>query len=312
VSDPVQIQEAELTTRRGTFAEALAGELSARLGRTLELSADPPRKLGVLELATNDEALVHQKLRFRSGDGVLHVLLPKAGAALFAALERGASGDALAAALQSDPDADALAALAQMMESVADVLGRSFASAGLPALAVDEARVVANAQSDPTWIDDALYVRLRVSVASEGSAAWPLDFVFHQSDVARGSAAPRSMCFIEGGDEVRKRASALEAALGLSAATLDPSELARPFDERLLDARMIVIPWDLAGRSGLEIAESLARDPRLAQAKLVLGTPRPTRARVAAALRAGASAVVADWFDAESLAAIAAQEEGAQ
>jgi CheY-like chemotaxis protein len=266
----------------------------------------------VLELAASDDALVHQKLRFADADGAIHVVLPKTGASLFAALERGASGDALAAALQADPDSDALAALTQVMESVCDVLRRCFEGAGMPALAAGESRLVANPQSDPTWIEDALYLRLRISVSSEGSAAWPLDFVFSQGHLARGSAAPRSACFIEAGDEARRRVSALEATLGMSTTTLDPSELAKALDERLLDARLIAIPGEVAGRSGLEIAESLAGDPRLAGASIVLGTARPTRSRVAAALRAGARGVVFDVFDAEALAAIASKEGGAQ
>ena len=126
MTEPVRIAEAELTGRRAQLATALGGELSARLGRELALEADAVQRLGVLELAPSDDALVHQRLGFSSGEGALHVLLPVRTAALFAALEQGASGEALEAALAAEPDAAALSALTQVMESVADVLRRNF------------------------------------------------------------------------------------------------------------------------------------------------------------------------------------------
>ena len=75
--------------------------------------------------------------------------------------------------------------------------------------------------------------------------------------------------------------------------TVEPRELAKAFDERVLDASVLVVPWDLAGRAGIELAESLARDPRLSRATLLIGIARPTRPQLFAALRAGAHGVVA-------------------
>ena len=312
MTEPVRIAEAELTGRRAQLATALGGELSARLGRELALEADAVQRLGVLELAPSDDALVHQRLGFSSGEGALHVLLPVRTAALFAALEQGASGEALEAALAAEPDAAALSALTQVMESVADVLRRNFEDAGLPALAVGEAKLVAKPQSDPTWIEDELYARLRLYASSEGLERSPFDFVLRQADLAGAPASARAICFIAVGDAARKRLSGIEGELGASAALVEPAELAKGLDARVLEAAAVVIPWEVEGRSGLELAEALAREPGLAAAAIVLASPRPTRGQLNAALRAGARALIADAFDAGAIRAAVERVGGGQ
>ena len=278
-----------------TFATGLAGELSARLSRTLSFGAATFHEVGVVDLAASDAALVLQTLR--CGDdppGPLHVLLPKATALTIAALERRLEDDALRAARDGALDADASSALAQVMESVSDVLRRSFAAAELPLLTIDPAKEVLTPQSDPSWIDDSIYLRMSLPFQLEGFDASQLDLVFVRSRLAAGGGAPReSVCFVSVGDAERKRIAALEAELGWAVLTVEPRDLAKAFDERVLDASVLVVPWDLAGRAGIELAESLARDPRLSRATLLIGIARPTRPQLFAALRAGAHGVVA-------------------
>lgn len=299
-----QIQRAELAAHSPAFAEALGAELSARLGRKLTLQGSAAQNVGVLELADSDDALVHQALRFTGAKGEAHVLLPQRDAALLAALERGASAEELEAAQSGPLDEAATASLAQVMESVADVMRRSFESAGMPGLALEATRVVTSPQSEPTWLDDTFYVRMRFTQTLEGLAPGRLDLLFRKSDLVGEAARARTICFVTLGDAHRKRIAEIEGELGASAITLEPRELAEPLDQRVLEASAIVIPWDLAGRSGLELAEALAREGRRVAAPILLGAPRPTRAQLLAALRAGARGVIPDPFDPAAIRAL--------
>jgi CheY-like chemotaxis protein len=309
----IQIQQAELVGQVDALAEALASELSARLGRTLAFVAAAPQTVGVLELAETDEPVVHQTLLFADAEGGVHVVLPQRDAALLAALEAGESGEALASAVAAPLDEAATAKLAQVMESVSDVLQRGAESAGLPALAVGEIHVVATPQSEPTWLDDTLWFRLRFAVRPEGLAAGRLDLLFRKGDLVGSAGAAgdgaRSVCFVIVGEAQRKKVAEIEGELGGNAVTLEPSDFAKPLDERVLESHLVVIPWDLAGRSGLELAEFLVRDERLGGVPILLAAARPTRAQVFAALRAGARAIIPDAFDP---AAVRAAAEAAQ
>ncbi len=307
----IQIQQADVAAQRDAFAEALATELGARLGRTLTLTGGGFENLGVLELADDDDPIVHQALPYASGEGSAHVVVPQRIGALLAALEQGASGDALEAAASGALDEAGTTALGQVMESVADVMRRSFEAAGLPALSVEAPRVVQTPKSEPTWIDDTFFVRMRFELAVEGFGAGSFDVLLLKRDLVGDAAGGGAICFVTSGEADRKRVAEIESALGSSAATLEPRELAKPLDERVLEAAAIVIPWDLAGRSGLELAESLARDPRLAGTAILVGAPRPTRAHVLAALRAGARALIPDAFDPEAIRAVLKSAGGA-
>lgn len=304
MAEPViTLSRAMLEDGASAFATALAGELTARLGRTLSFGAATFHEVGVVDLVAGDTALVLQTLR--CGDdppGPLHVLLPKAAALTIAALERRLADDALQAARDGALDADASSALAQVMESVSDVLRRSFATAELPLLTIDPAKEVPAPQSDPTWIDDSIYLRMSLPLELEGFEASRFDLVFVRSRLAAGTGPPReSVCFVSVGDAERKRIAELEAGLGWAVLTVEPRELAKAFDERVLDASVLVVPWDLAGRAGIELTESLARDPRLSRVTLLIGIARPTRPQLLASLRAGAHGVVSHPYDAHEI-----------
>ncbi len=301
----IQISQAALLAKQAGFAEALAAELGARLGRSFGFRHAPLQNVGVLEIADSDDPIVHQKLRFTEAEGFVHLVMPRRDGALIAALERRLDGDALNAARDAELDAEDTSALAQVMDSVLDVLKRSFEGANLPPLAVDAAVVVASPQSEPTWIDDAFYVRMRYAMTVEGFDEGRLDFVFSQGDLAADAPRGQSVCFVTLGEAERKKLAELESALGWPIVTIEPRELAKPLDDRVLDATVIVLPLDLAGRSGLELAESLARNPRLEKLTILVAAPRRTRALLLAALRAGARTLVAHPYQAEELRIVA-------
>ena len=307
------LSRALLEEGASAFASSLAGELSARLGRSIGFGAASFHEVGVVDLVASDAALVHQALR--CGDdppGPLHVLLPKADALTIAALERRLADDALQAARDGALDADAASALAQVMESVSDVLRRSYPTAELPPFTIDPAKEVAAPQSDPTWIDDSIYLRMSFTLVVEGFSAGRFDLAFVRSHLAVGAGVAReSVCFVSVGDAERKRIAELEPDLGWAVLTVEPRDLAKAFDDRVLEASVLVVPWDLAGRAGIELAESLARDPRLSEATLLIGLARPTRLQLLASLRAGAHGVVAHPYRAAEIRSSVESARGA-
>jgi CheY-like chemotaxis protein len=302
----VQISQRALQAQQSHFAEVLAAELGARLDRKLTFAATAMRSVSALELTDGDSAVVHQKLRLGDGRGFAHVVMPGPDAALLAALERRVGDDALQTARAAEIDDESRKAFAQVMESLVDVMRTAFETADLPALAVDETALVENPQSDPSWIDDCFHLRLRYSMTVEGFEDGRLDLLFEQAHVAADGARSGSICFVTMGESERKRIAALEPSLGVPVATVQPHELAQTLDERVLDATVLVIPWEIAGRSGLELAESLGCDPRLADLSILVGVTRPTRPRLLAALRAGARRLIAHPYQPDEIRSVVA------
>lgn len=297
----VQISQAALQAQQGAFAEALAAELGARLDRKLTFVPAALRNASVLELADSDEGVVHQKLRFTDSDGFAHVVVPRRDAALLAALEQRVGDDALQAAREADIDDESSKAFAQVMASVLDVIRTVFASAGFPGLEVDATAVVAKPQSDPSWIDDSSYLRARYVMTIEGFEEGRVDLLFDQAQVLADGPLGDAVCFVSVGESERKQIAKLEASLGWPVVTVQPFELARALDERVLDATVLIIPWEIAGRSGLELAESLARNPRLAKTTILLAGARATRSRLLATLRAGVTRLISHPYQADEI-----------
>ncbi|MGH0033722.1 MAG: hypothetical protein ACQGVK_01700 [Myxococcota bacterium] len=99
---------------------------------------------------------------------------------------------------------------------------------------------------------------------------------------------------------------ALRAGLGMEVVALEAADPA-------LDptgARAVVVEWDLGARTGLDLVESLVRDPRLRGVPIALCSHTPTRARVAAALRAGAKSFLHRPLEAGELSARLGLEAG--
>ena len=92
--------------------------------------------------------------------------------------------------------------------------------------------------------------------------------------------------------EVRNAAEDLGDALGRAVWTLDPAEFGSHSFDELCEAEAVIVAWDLGGISGLDLVESLRRDPRTAGRRVAIATEAPTRESVLAALRWGAATVL--------------------
>lgn len=97
-------------------------------------------------------------------------------------------------------------------------------------------------------------------------------------------------------DEVR---SELEASLGTAIRVAEPLDLDPdlPGD----DDGAIVVPWTLGSQCGLDLVEALRRRETEREITIVMASETPTRHKVSAALRAGASSFAHRPYDAEEL-----------
>ena len=98
----------------------------------------------------------------------------------------------------------------------------------------------------------------------------------------------------------RGRLEDLEGDLPLTITSIDPANLVAQL-ESMGDAGAVIVAWDLGGRSGLELVESLVEDPRTAGARFAMASEAPTRGMVQAAFRAGATGFLFRPYDAEAV-----------
>ncbi len=113
-------------------------------------------------------------------------------------------------------------------------------------------------------------------------------------------ADERAVVFLDASLEP-ERVEELQQALGRPARAIDPLQI--DLETLCEDAAALVVPWDLAGQPGLDLVESLARREAAAGIPIVMVSPEPTRARVLAALRAGATGFALQPYDPEELSA---------
>lgn len=114
--------------------------------------------------------------------------------------------------------------------------------------------------------------------------------------------ATGSILLVDPSPDERARADDLEIELAIPVRALDPAERGAISIGAFAEARAIVVAWDLAGRSGLELAESLACDPRTQHVPVLLTASVVTRNMAEAACRAGAVGFLIKPWDAQALA----------
>ena len=98
-------------------------------------------------------------------------------------------------------------------------------------------------------------------------------------------------------------ADGIGEALGVKTSRVDDSELLAGDADALDAALAVVVAWDLAGQTALDLVESLCRTERAVEVPVVVASAEPTRGRVMAALRAGATSFARRPYDVEELRA---------
>jgi CheY-like chemotaxis protein len=119
-------------------------------------------------------------------------------------------------------------------------------------------------------------------------------------DGVAGGGEPKALLVVDPDEIQRGLLEELEPDLPLRVTSIDPANLLAEL-ENMGDAGAVIVAWDLGGRSGLELVESLIRDPRTAGARFALASEAPTRGMVQAALRAGATGFLFRPYAAEAV-----------
>ena len=98
-----------------------------------------------------------------------------------------------------------------------------------------------------------------------------------------------------------ERARALAEGLGLEMASVEPAR----FDPAEVGAEVaaLAIRWDLGVQTGLDVVESLRRGEATRELPILVLSEAPTRGRVRAAMRAGATSFSPYPYDPQELAA---------
>lgn len=127
-----------------------------------------------------------------------------------------------------------------------------------------------------------------------------------ESEDCGESDEPRTLLVVDPDESERGRLEELESSLPLRVTSIDPADLVAQL-ENAGEPGVVIVAWDLGGRSGLELVESLACDPRTAGARFALASEAPTRGRVEAAFRAGASGFLFRPYDTEAVGRFVAE-----
>lgn len=120
------------------------------------------------------------------------------------------------------------------------------------------------------------------------------------SEASTGGAA--RLVVIDPSAAERERLTAAAGQLGVLVEALDPRDLPPARLAALAGASAVVVAWNLAVRSGLDVVEALAHRRETARVPLAIAADAPTRTLVELSLRAGAWTVLQRPIDPAELA----------
>jgi DNA-binding NarL/FixJ family response regulator len=296
--EQVEVSAADVIARCGEkMGEASSADLTALLGREITLRPSGVERISAGRVAEKDSPIVHQLCRATGGvEADVHVLVPRPDANRLAALQLESDDD--------DPkdaplDTEMRAALQVVTKLVVSALENVLQEEGIEAsIEMRDAREVPEPASDPTWLTDEQFQRLRFDLTMERLPEGRIDLLLTLEGGAAEAGGPGStILFLSDRDAERESLEDLAGALGwpvsvASADRLDPACIA--------DAGAIVVPWVVGGRSGLELVESLAAGAAEG-VPVLMAAEQPTRTMVVAALRAGAASFVQRPYAGEEL-----------
>ncbi len=284
------------------IAESCTADLSALLGRSIEMRPAGVEQLELASVCERDDPIVDQLCRTEENPGAdLHLLVPRSFAMRMAALQMGESGDGVDDA-ELTPEVHA--AFQVVMKLVASNLSAVFEETGHPSIAAQDSRVIPEPASDPTWLVGERFLRLRFDVDIEPLPSGHLDLLLgDSSDPADSPAGGCTIYFLADPDEEPLSLNDIGVALGWSVGVIAPERVRDTCEGLFPNAGAVVVPWEVGGRAGLELVDVLRRDPQTAEVPLLMSSEAPTRAMVWAALRAGAQSFVMRPYDGEELLA---------
>ena len=281
----------------GPAGEALAGLVE----RGSKLAAEGVESLAREELIDGDDPLVDLSCWIQGADAGLdvHVLVEREDALRLALLQQ---GEDPAGAAEAPFDAERCAAFQAASRGLTDALGEALEAAGVGALEARDAREVPEPLSDPGWLIGSRFTALSFSLEIEGLEAFRIAVLLPDGGDSE-LLAHRNLFFLSDAQTLPEQLEELAGELGWELAPLELATLlGETAAEELAEATALVIPWQVDGRAGLELAEALRSRSETAALPLLMASHAPSRAMVMAALDAGVESFVTRPYRAEELA----------
>ena len=286
----VALNAEDVRDHADAIATACAGSLTTVLGTDFTAS------MRAIDAADNscaveaDGPVVHALGRAENGDAAysLHLIAPRDEAAVLAGLQLGEDASEIEEATKEELSADRRAAFQGVAKALLGSLQTTLGAALPGEIAMQDAREIAQPKGDPTWLDAGDYVRLQLGVDCELIEQGVLTLLV-PGDGHKPMAPVSGLVFLEHSPEECERLEVLGGELDCEVSVEEPADFLEQLDEEEEEFdRVLVVPWDMGGRSGLEFLEALRRDERLAGVRIVIASDAPTRGQVLAAMRAGA------------------------
>ncbi len=278
----------------------IAEQIGAVLGRGVEVCVESVATIAREKVAPEDEPIVDVSCWLQCGDSgqEVHLLADAPDALRIAALQMGEPVEGAGGPL----DAERCTAFKAAARCLVDAIATGLSSADLGTLEARDAREIPEPASDPTWLCGSNFLALRVSLEIESCPKAEVRLLFSSSDAEESveESAPGKLAFLSDKETPAEQIEEIGAALGLETATfgiaeVDPTSLAES------DLEALIVPFEVDGRSGLELVESLRR--RGVTTPLIVASEAPTRRMVEAALAAGAASFAMRPYDADELRA---------
>jgi len=257
-----------------------------------------------------DAPVLHVRCGSQDATGpALHALLPLPDALALGALR---AGEEPGPAREQPFEGARAEGFGEVAKLIVAVLSRLLEEEhGSAPIALQEALPVLKPSSEPTWLTAGAWWRLQMGLAVKDLPEGQLTLLLPCGSSEAGDAADVEeegddglpLLVLEPSEELRSALEEMSEPLGREITALAPGELNLQEPEEIQEAHAVVVSWDLAGRSGLELVEHLARDERTARVPILMAAENPTRAMVRASLRAGACSFVCKPYEVEELRA---------
>jgi len=298
------------------WAAAASQDLSGLFGIDVSISGPSLQHARRDELLPKSDVIVSSRCEVAEEDGAgIWIVLPLRGAQVLASAQNGKQPEELAEVEAREFDGDVADGYTSAIDVCAGILGRVLdEEAGLPAIQLGDSHATERADCDEALPPES-YRRMRFEFEAAGFPTQTLD-IFFEADLAirwfgqmNASAAAAAdgetldlhIAIIDPCEESREDFASIAEELGAQVMSFDPQEIGPEAREELADVGWVILSWDLGGRSGLDLLDSLRRDSATAHLQFAIASPTPTRPIVEAALRWGAQTVLFQPWEAEEI-----------